>query len=159
MIFAQIALLSLCVELRRKTGLSGRSNSLLDQQSFWNWPYFSTFLQFIAVLVVLLSILTFAFVDQVWFVQFIGTLALGIEATLALPQAYSNYKYRSAEGLNLILIATWFAGDAFKTFVFFTEHAPLQFIACGIFQLLVDFVILFQLALYRQRELPHMQVR
>lgn len=155
---AQLTLLSLCVGLRRKVGLSGRSNSLFDLDSFWNWPYFSTFVQFAGALAGVLSLLTMAFVRQVWFVQLIGTVALGVEATLALPQAYANYKNQSAEGLNLVLIATWFAGDAFKTFVFLSEGAPLQFVACGAFQLLVDFVILFQLALYRRGPMPRPQV-
>jgi urea transporter len=137
--------------------LCGRSNSLLDQESFWNWPYFSTYLQFIGALCTVLAALTLAFVRQTWFVQMIGTVALGIEATLALPQAYANYKNQSAEGLNLILIATWFAGDAFKTFVFISEAAPFQFIACGTFQLLVDCVVLAQLAMYRSGPSPKSQ--
>lgn len=158
MIVAQLMLLSLCVSLRRKIGLSGRSSSLFDLDSFWNWPYFTTFLQFVASLAGVLSVLTLAFVNQSWFVQFIGTVALGVEATLALPQAYSNWENQSAEGLNMVLIATWFAGDAFKTFVFISESAPLQFVACGIFQLMVDFVILFQLALYRRGPMSRPQV-
>lgn len=149
MIVAQIVLLSLCVDLRTKAGLSASSASLADLSSFWNWPSFSTYLQFLGLLCAVLSALTFLLVDQPLFVQFVGTVALGIEATLALPQAYSNYRRRSAEGLNLILIASWFAGDALKTFVFVTERAPMQFIACGMFQLFVDCIVLAQLAFYR----------
>ena len=154
MIVAQMTLLSLCVTLRRKIGICGRSNSLLDTSSFWNWPYFSTFMKFVGVLVGLLTVLTTFFVNQTWFVEFIGTVALGIEATLALPQAYANWKNRSAEGLNLILIATWFIGDALKTIVFLSEHAPMQFVACGVFQLFVDFIILFQILTYRTGPSP-----
>lgn len=154
MIVAQMALLSLCVALRRKAGLCARSSSLLDQASFWNWPYFSTYLLFIAILSAVLSILTILLVDKDWFVQFIGTMALGIEAMLAVPQAYANWKNHSAEGLNLFLIASWFAGDAFKTYVFISESAPFQFVACGSFQLFVDFIILFQLMKYKAGASP-----
>lgn len=150
MIVAQLTLLNLCVNLRRRVGLCGHSNSIADPESFWNWPHFSSFLQFLGALVGVLSVLTFFLVNQRWYVEIIGTIALGVEAMLAVPQAYANWKNQSAEGLNLILIATWFAGDALKTFVFFLEHAPLQFIACGIFQLFIDFVVLAQLALYRK---------
>jgi magnesium-transporting ATPase (P-type) len=158
MIVAQLVLLSLCVTLRRKAGLSGRSASILDKDSFWNWPYFSSFLQFLGVLIGGLTVLTLILGSYDWFIQFIGTVALGIEATLALPQAYTNYKNQSAQGLNLILIATWFAGDAFKTGIFFLENAPMQFLACGLFQLFVDCVVLFQLAIYRGGSVPNAQV-
>lgn len=158
MIVAQIVLLSLCVTLRRKIGICGRSNSLFDASSFWNWPYFSTFMQFIGVLTVVLTLLTITLVNRMWFVEFIGTVALGIEATLALPQAYANWKNHSAEGLNLILIATWFVGDAFKTFVFLNEQAPMQFVACGLFQLFVDFIILIQIVMYRTGPSPQVEL-
>lgn len=149
MIAAQLLLLELCVTLRRKNGLSGRSGSLLDVESFWNWPYFSSFLQFIGILAGVMSVLTLLFVRQQWFVEVTGVAALGLEAMLAVPQAYSNWKNQSAEGLNVILIATWFLGDAFKTIIFITSGAPFQFLACGLFQLFIDCVILGQLFIYK----------
>ena len=149
MITAQLLLLNLCVTLRRKNGLCGPSDSLLDPQSFWNWPHFSTFLQFIGILAGVMSVLTLLFVRQQWFVELTGIAALGLEAMLAVPQAYANWKNQSAEGLNMILIATWFLGDAFKTIIFITSGAPFQFLACGLFQLFIDCVILFQLHLYK----------
>lgn len=155
MIIAQIALLSLCVTLRRKNGLSGHSSSILDRNSFWNWPYFSSFMQFIGALVVILTLTTVLFNKHVWYVELIGAVALGIEATLALPQAYSNWKNHSAEGLNVILIATWVIGDAVKTLIFVLEQAPMQFVLCGAFQLFVDFIVLFQIAIYRNGPSPN----
>lgn len=149
MIAAQLMLLNLCVTLRRKNGLAGRSGSLMDVQSFWNWPYFYSFLQFIGALAGVMSVLTLLFVRQRWFVEITGIAALGLEAMLAVPQAYANWKNQSAEGLNLILIATWFLGDTFKTIIFITSGAPFQFLACGLFQLFIDCVILAQLFIYK----------
>lgn len=159
MIAAQLLLLELCVTLRRKNGLSGRSNSLTDIESFWNWPYFATFLQFIGILAAVLSVLTLLFVRQRLFVEVIGVAALGLEAMLAVPQAYSNWKNQSAEGLNLILIATWFLGDTFKTIIFITSGAPFQFLACGLFQLCVDCIILAQLYIYKAGPSPSTQIQ
>lgn len=155
MIIAQLALLSLCVTLRRKHGLSGHSSSILDSGSFWNWPYFSSFMQFIGALVALLTLTTALLSSQSWYVEMIGTVALGIEATLALPQAYSNWKNHSAEGLNVVLIITWVLGDAFKTLIFVLEQSPTQFVLCGAFQLFVDFIVLFQIIIYRSGPSPN----
>ena len=112
-------------------------------------------MQFIGALVVLLTLTTVLLNSQHWYVELIGTVALSIEATLALPQAYSNWKNHSAEGLNVVLIITWVVGDAFKTLIFVLEQAPMQFILCGAFQLLIDFVVLFQIIIYRSGPSPN----
>lgn len=43
---------------------------------------------------------------------------------------------------------TWFAGDAFKTAFFLWRHSPVQFVACGIIQLIADIGIAMQMQIY-----------
>jgi hypothetical protein len=45
----------------------------------------------------------------------------------------------------------WLMGDAFKAFYFFRNVAPIQFIICGIIQLVVDILIASQLFFYPRR--------
>ncbi len=101
----------------------------------------------IAFSVITLGVASFSSnVDLV--VQSIGFLSLSIEAVLGLPQAYNNFERRSVRGMSLGLIGGWFAGDASKTVYFVIKGAPLQFLLCGVFQLLVDFLIVFQMFFY-----------
>lgn len=43
---------------------------------------------------------------------------------------------------------TWFIGDAFKTGFFIIRHSPMQFVLCGLIQLVVDLGIAFQMHHY-----------
>lgn len=72
-----------------------------------------------------------------------------IESTLAMPQFYQNYITRSTRGLRIELVASWAIGDAFKTVLFIARRSPVQFLACGIVQLLMDFAIFYQMRIYR----------
>ena len=81
-----------------------------------------------------------------WAVEVVGALALGIEALLPLPQALRNYARRSTAGLSRGLIFAWTAGDTFKIAYAAIKGEPVAFLLCGAFQLLVDFVILAQIA-------------
>jgi len=66
-----------------------------------------------------------------------GYLALGIEATLPLPQLLANQRRRSVKGFRASVLANWLLGDAFKMVWFFTApkgEVPGVFKACGVFQ-------------------------
>jgi len=60
-------------------------------------------------------------------------------------QAIRNWTTKSTVGLSTVLIVSWAAGDAFKTVFALARAAPLPFVACGVFQLAVDIVLLLQL--------------
>jgi len=47
------------------------------------------------------------------------------------------------------LILTWFGGDLAKTLFFIVKAQPIQFIMCGLTQLLIDIWILGQIRAYR----------
>lgn len=60
----------------------------------------------------------------------------------------SNYKQRSLYGFRMSTLIGWVGGDSFKTVYFFLQHSPLQFKACAIFQLSIDFAIVVQRFIY-----------
>lgn len=70
--------------------------------------------------------------------NFIGYMGLAIEATLPLPQIYSNYKSRSCAGFRPSILINWLLGDAMKMFYFATTDTPWPFKLCGIFQACCD---------------------
>jgi hypothetical protein len=67
--------------------------------SFWNWEDLSDYLLFLAGFTLFIGLLSLLFISQQWFVELLGSLALGTEALLGIPQAYNNWKNHSTVGL------------------------------------------------------------
>jgi hypothetical protein len=80
----------------------------------------------------------------------VGYLALGIEATLVMPQIVMNFERKSVAGVSLVLVATWCVGDVVKVIYFVLFDQPEPFVVCGVFQLLCDVVVVAQLWRYRR---------
>lgn len=112
--------------------------------NFWQWrstrPYWSFLTYFTIVLLVLHFMLspTGLFIP---YTDFLGYIALAIEATLPLPQLLSNYRRKGCKGFRPSVIVNWIIGDTFKMWFFFASAAgevPWAFKACGVFQALCD---------------------
>lgn len=86
----------------------------------------------------------------------LGYIGLSVEATLPLPQIFSNIRSRSCKGFRLSVLASWLAGDAMKMFWFFTSttEIPLAFKLCGIFQACCDTFLGIQYLMYGSGEHP-----
>ncbi|KAG0364652.1 hypothetical protein BGZ54_007288 [Gamsiella multidivaricata] len=115
---------------------------------FWNWPRVGPYYLFLAVfsLLVGLSLLIIGSTD--FFVGLLGLAALGIEATVPLPQAIQNYRSKSTAGFSPAILLMWVVGDSFKTYYYISTHAKYQFVGCGIIQLCIDCVIIMQTVVY-----------
>ena len=61
----------------------------------------------------------------------------------------SNQRTRSVKGLSYAMIFSWVAGDVFKTVYFIYKNQPFQFIMCGTVQLIVDFIIIGQIYMFK----------
>lgn len=97
-----------------------------------------------------LSLYTLRNIKYSFLTELVGTLALLIESGLGIPQFFQNMKVKSTEGLDLRLVLTWMIGDLVKTALFIYRSSPFQFIACGIVQMSVDILILWQFIRYRK---------
>ncbi|KAF7430594.1 hypothetical protein PC9H_006302 [Pleurotus ostreatus] len=147
MIFAQIALLFICLKYRPRISsesLGGSSRPL----SFWQWATFTQYIEFLAGFILVQGIAFLIFGRSKLYVSILGFVALGLESTLPIPQLISNYKQRSLYGFRMSTLLGWVGGDSFKTWYFFNEGSPLQFKVCAIFQLSIDFVIVAQRFIY-----------
>ncbi|KAL4063211.1 hypothetical protein J3A83DRAFT_4298274 [Scleroderma citrinum] len=71
---------------------------------------------------------------------------------------FINYKQKSLYGFRASTLIGWVGGDSFKTVYFFLQGSPLQFKVCALFQLTVDFIIVFQ-RLYYGNTPPHTTLR
>ena len=134
-----------------KRAKPGRTIFTNPYDNFWDWDDFNSFLIFVVGLWAGLSIMTYAMMTNLMFVEVLGFLALGLEACLGLPQLFRNCKRRSVEGLSVYMILGWLAGDSLKTWYFISKEEPMQFTMCGILQVLVDLLILGQILVFSDK--------
>jgi len=116
--------------------------------SFWQWPTYIQYVEFLAGLILCETILYLIFGRFDVFISIMGFVALGLESTLPIPQLISNYKQKSLYGFRMSALIGWVAGDSYKVAYFFIHDSPIQFKVCAIFQLSVDMMIVIQRVLY-----------
>ncbi|GAA5982043.1 hypothetical protein JCM10908_004715 [Rhodotorula pacifica] len=148
MIVTQFGLLYVCVLYRPSDWQAMRPPRPAD---FWQWASFGTYLEATAILIVGHAVLFLVLHKIDLYVQVLGFIALGLEATLPIPQVIDNYRAKSTAGFRRSVLAAWALGDFGKTLYFFvTPNNPLQFKLCGLFQLSVDLLLCVQTFMYRK---------
>ncbi|KAK3810855.1 MAG: hypothetical protein J3Q66DRAFT_350364 [Benniella sp.] len=115
---------------------------------FWNWPTIWPYFTFIAIYTSCLALAMYLIGKKTFFVECLGFLALGIEATVPMPQAFQNYRAKSTEGFAPSILLMWVIGDSVKLYYFISEEAKFQFVGCGAIQLCIDCVIIVQTVIY-----------
>ncbi|KAL6626095.1 hypothetical protein U3516DRAFT_582683 [Neocallimastix sp. 'constans'] len=113
-------------------------------KKFWNWSSFNAYMVILTWLCIIIFLLNVMFLNNKTYANTLGALALGIEATLGIPQLLKIREQRSSEGFSKTLLLTWVLGDAFKTGYYLLNNSPFQFLYCGFFQLFIDFLIILQ---------------
>ena len=83
MIAAQMYMINFCLYYKRAK--PGRTIFTNPYDNFWDWDDFNSFLIFVVGLWAGLSIMTYAMMTNLMFVEVLGFLALGLEACLGLP--------------------------------------------------------------------------
>ncbi|KAF9945443.1 hypothetical protein BGZ70_003804 [Mortierella alpina] len=115
---------------------------------FWNWPTIGPYYLFLAVFTLVVGLSLLIIGNTSFYVALLGLAALGIEATVPLPQAIQNYRTKSTAGFSPAILLMWVVGDSFKTYYYISTHAKYQFVGCGIIQLCIDCVIITQTVIY-----------
>ena len=105
-LIAQLLLLKLCVDVQnetnKKTGIKRtKPRQFLDFRlpEFWQWDNFSSYIQAIGTMTLILIVATLLFYPSSGFTQVLGAIGLGIEAMLAVPQLIRNFSNKSTKGL------------------------------------------------------------
>lgn len=122
--------------------------------NFWQWRYQRPYWTLLAYYVAALLILQLLFGIAPWFVELQGFVALGIEATLPLPQILSNQRNKSCKGFRFSVLVNWLIGDVFKMSFFFLSESmiPWSFKLCGLFQAACDAYLGVQYWMYGEGE-------
>lgn len=126
---------------------------LLNYKMFWNWPFISDYLFFCIFFSIIIAInfSVFGFHNK-YLIEIIGYVSLIIESMIGIPQIIENYKNKSTKNLSFFMIFFWLTGDTLKTLYFLKFKAPMQFVICGFFQMIVDCSIIFQINYYNRFE-------
>jgi hypothetical protein len=88
-----------------------------------------------------LIVLQLVFNHSTSYAALLGSIALGIEAILPLPQIHANHMRRGCKGFRVSVLANWLIGDAFKMVFFIakgSDEVPWAFKLCGMFQAACD---------------------
>ncbi|KAB0798560.1 hypothetical protein PPYR_09553 [Photinus pyralis] len=150
-------MIHLCVRVKNKNQLLQARQRIFtdfDPKFFWNWSDFQSYLDCMLVFTILTSLLMYLLIDQSYFVELVGFLAVFTEAMLGTPQLVKNFQHKSTEGMSISMVIMWTCGDIFKTLYFLFREAPLQFWVCGSIQVAVDVLILIQVYVYKQHDEP-----
>lgn len=154
MLLVQIALLRECIKIKAirlttsPTKLNFSAGTGTGFEKIWRWDDFESYMKSVVIVAGALSITTFLFNKNQFYVETIGAASALVEACLGIPQFLSNWKNKSTRGLSMGMIGVWFAGDLGKTLYFVLNHSPIQFILCGSTQLIIDVSILIQIYMY-----------
>ena len=108
--------------------------------SFWQWRSRRPYWQFLAYYTITLAALQYLIGTNDLYIQIQGYVALGIEATLPIPQILENQRSQSCKGFRLSVLINWLIGDVFKMTYFFLSEGgvPWAFKLCGLFQAACD---------------------
>lgn len=121
--------------------------------NFWEWKEFIEYLIVLFIFNIFLMCLSAFFTfDNKVYITYLGGSAAGIEALIGIPQIYKNCINKSTGSLSVGMIIMWLFGDSFKTVYFILNKSPIQLVYCGVFQLITDCFIIFQILLYKNRK-------
>jgi len=154
MVVVQLFLLRECIRYQPQPEghtptLELKDNIEYKPKNFWRWDNYRTYVEWIVYITGFFGVLTFIFLNDQIYMEFIGYISVMIEACLGFPQLFANWKNKSTAGLSMELILLWFTGACGKTLFFILNNQPVQFIICGFIQLINDVWILFQMYTYR----------
>ncbi|XP_076449408.1 solute carrier family 66 member 2-like isoform X2 [Babylonia areolata] len=157
MTLSMLILVELCVRVNTKNELAAtrqRRFTDFDIQYFWKWTDFLSYVEFTLTFTLAVGVVTYALLSVAPFVQFLGFMAVFMEAMLGMPQFYRNFRNKCTVGMSRKMVAMWTCGDVFKTVYFIARSAPMQFWICGMLQIGIDISIFVQVHLYRGNATP-----
>lgn len=118
---------------------------------FWQWNEELSYWKFLTRFTLIMSILTFCFIDYLKFGEALGTIGLFIESLLPLPQILLLNQLKTIQGFKLLLLLSWLGGDFTKIsyLIFGAKNISGIFLFFALFQMSLDFYIAFQFIYYK----------
>ena len=149
MIGVQCVLLHVALSNRPPNGAQKNANTpfvgaqndeIIRPFNFWQWRSPRPYWQFVVYYIITLTALQVLLGSVPLYITLQGYTALGVEATLPIPQILENRRNLSCKGFRFTVLVNWLVGDAFKLTYFFLSEGgvPWAFKICGLFQATCD---------------------
>jgi len=143
MIFVQLTLLKVALDHRPADSAHHSPFAAVGATKrpyrFWQWRSQRPYWEFLGCFTLATAVLQQLFGGSSVFVDAVGYLALGIEATLPMPQVIANHRSRSCQGFRVSVLVSWLLGDVMKMVYFYNaQHVGMQFKACAVTQMIMD---------------------
>ena len=84
------------------------------------------------------------------FYDVIGTISVGIETFIEIPQIKENCVTKNVKNLSMAMVLMWFIGDLFKTVYNLVNKSPMQMIVGGLIQNCEDIILSTQVICYSE---------
>lgn len=151
MIVTQIFLLHECLEYRPLNSMSKQVSKRPFQ--LWQWQDRRQYWRFVIQFALTLGVLQIVFGQSKLYIALLGTVGLGIESTLPIPQFLNNTRTRSVQGVRASMLASWVTGDICKLIFFFlgSDTVSIQFKLCAFVQTFFDISIAIQYLLWHNK--------
>lgn len=81
-----------------------------------------------------------------------GSISIACWVIVFVPQIYENFYRKSSEGLSLLFIVLWLAGDVFNVVGAMMQHLLLTMIILAAYYTLADIILLIQCLFYGSEE-------
>ena len=142
-----------CVKLvqwQNKDTFEKNVKNLLNIKNFWRWDNLFSFLFSSVILGVVIGLVCLAFgIHNKIFLETLGYISTAIDVLLGLPQIFTNYKLKSSSSLSTLMIISFLLGDSFRTYYYIVTKSPIQFLICGILQIAINLILMFQIIYYK----------
>ncbi len=118
---------------------------------FWNWDYEIDYYKFVFLFFSIMSIIC-AIIGRnlIKFYDVIGTISVGIETFIEIPQIKENCVTKNVKNLSMAMVLMWFIGDLFKTVYNLVNKSPIQMIVGGLIQNCEDIILSTQVICYSE---------
>jgi hypothetical protein len=148
-ILMQMILLHKCVEFSPDKNLKNTESNYLSIKDFWNWPYYEDFFLFILFFIILVSSTSILIgFDNIYYIEFIGTMSAIVEAFLGVPQIIEIFRTQKVKALSYVMILGWLIGDFIKFLFYVKSSSPIQLTLTAVAQFTFDVVIILQIFYY-----------
>ena len=118
---------------------------------FWNWDYEIDYYKFIFLFFAFMSIICVIIGKNLMkFYDVIGTISVGIETFIEIPQIKENCVTKNVKNLSGAMVLMWFIGDLFKTVYNIVNKSPIQMIVGGLIQNCEDIILSTQVMCYSE---------
>ena len=121
-----------------------------NPKKFWNWKKEREYYKFMILFFTLFCFLSTALKKYNIFFQIIGVFSAFFESFTCVPQVVSNCRTKVTKNISFMMIFCWFFGDSFRLYYNIKYSAPKQLIIGISVQVMLDFIVLFQLIKYRK---------